>query len=141
MNLVSLDYFKENHFCIELQKKDLTMDFYIKERKNRELIKNSLKIKKFIIGDILKFIYYYKSIPLVFVGMCIAIKRKSFIIPNMVLILRNIVIKSCIELTFFYFYNLGFHLEFLDYKRKFYTFGKNKLYFIRNRLKRDSRIN
>jgi ribosomal protein L19 len=115
-------------------------DYFIKQRKNRELIRKSYKLKKFIIGDILEFVYSYRSIPLVFCGICIAIKRKSFVMPDLVLILRNIIIKTGIELTLSYFYNRGYNFKFLDYRRKFFTFNKNKLYFIRNRDNQESRI-
>ena len=107
----------------------LTPDFYIKQRKNRDFIKNSFKIKKFLIGDILEFVYFYKHIALTFSGICIAIKKKSFTIPDLSLILRNVIIKTGIEVTLSYFYNRAYKLKFLDYKRKFYTFNKNKFVF------------
>jgi ribosomal protein L19 len=132
-----------NYFEIEtkeLLNLELTPDFYIKQRKNRDFIKHSFKIKKFLIGDIVEFVYFYKHISLTFSGICIAIKKKSFILPDLTLILRNIIIKTGIEVTLSYFYNRAYKLKFLDYKRKFYTFNKNKLYFIRHRLNRESKV-
>jgi len=125
---------------VDVESLKINPDFFIKQRKNRELIKNSFKLKKFLIGDILEFVYTYRSIPLVFCGICIAIKRKSFVMPDLVLILRNIVVKTGIELTLSYFYNRGYKFKFLDYRRKFFTFNKNKLYFIRKRGNQESRI-
>lgn len=97
---------------VDIQSLKINPDFFIKQRKNRELIKNSFKLKKFLIGDILEFVYTYRSIPLVFCGICIAIKRKSFVMPDLVLILRNIVVKTGIELTLSYFYIEVINLNF-----------------------------
>lgn len=119
---------------------EILNNFYIKQRKNRELIKNSFIIKKFLIGDILEFVYFYKHIALTFNGICIGVRKKSFVMPDMSLILRNIIIKTGIEVVVSYFYNRIYNLNFLDYKRKFYTFTKNKLYFVRERLNRESRV-
>ena len=114
-------------------------NFYVKLRKDRDLIQNSYIIKKFLIGDVLEFVYFYKSTALTFSGICIAIKKKSFKLPDLALILRNIIVKSGVEVTLSYFYNRAYKLTFLDYKRKFYTYNKNKLYFIRERLNQESR--
>jgi ribosomal protein L19 len=115
-------------------------EFYIQKRKNRSLIKNSLKFKKFKVGDIVEFIFYLKNMALIFSGICIAIKRKNFILPDVVLVLRNVIIKTSIEIIVSYFYNRAYKLKFLDYRRKFYTFNKNKLYFIRKRVNQESRL-
>jgi len=77
---------------------------------------------------------------LIFSGICISIKKKNFILPDVTLILRNIIIKTSIEITVSYFYNRIYKLKFLDYRRKFYTFNKNKLYFIRKRVNQESRV-
>lgn len=117
-----------------------TNGLYIKLRKNRDLIKHSFIIRKFIIGDVLEFAYFYKSAALTFSGICIAIRKKSFVLPDLSLILRNIVIQTGMELIYSYFYNRAYKQKFLDYKRKIFTFNKNKLYFIRDRLNRESRV-
>jgi|JI102314A1RNA_FD_contig_51_1382353_length_1153_multi_2_in_0_out_0_2 ribosomal protein L19 len=114
-------------------------NFYVKLRKERDFIYNSYILKKFLIGDVLEFVYFYKSTALTFSGICIAIKKKSFKLPDLSLILRNIIVKTGVEVTISYFYNRAYKLSFLDYKRKFYTYNKNKLYFIRERLNQESR--
>lgn len=124
---------------IERQYK-LTPAFYIKQRKNRNLIKGSKKYKIFTIGDIIEFLFVFKSVPLLYSGICIAIRKKSFLMPDVTLILRNIVMKVAIEITVSFFYNRIYKLKFLDYKRKFYFFNKNKIFFIRKRLNRESRV-
>jgi ribosomal protein L19 len=132
-----------NYFNIDNllnRKYKLTPAFYIKQRKNRSFIKGSKKYKIFIVGDIIEFLFIFKSVPLLFSGICIAIRKKSFLVPDVTLILRNIIMKTAIEVTVSFFYNRIYKLKFLDYKRKFYFFNKNKIFFIRKRLNRESRI-
>jgi ribosomal protein L19 len=122
------------------QKSLLTPSFYIKGRKNRQFIDGFKKVKKFVVGDIIEFVFFYRSVPLIFSGICLAIKKKSFLAPDITVILRNVIMRVGIEVTFSYFHNRVYKLKFLDYKRKFYFFNKNKLYFIRKRLNRESKI-
>lgn len=129
------------YFYKEL-KKDLKLkpEFYVKQRKNRPFIKKSLKLRTFQVGDIVEFVFFLKNMALIFSGICISIKKKNFIMPDVILILRNIIIKTSIEITVSYFYNRIYKLKFLDYRRKFYTFNKNKLYYIRKRVNQESRV-
>jgi len=130
-----------NYFYNEIKKEfKLKPEFYIKQRKYRKLIKNASKYKQFKVGDILEFIFFIKNVPLIFTGICISIKNKNFILPDVIIILRNIIMRVSIEVTVSYFYNRIYKLKFLDYRRKFYTFNKNKLYFIRNRINQESKI-
>jgi ribosomal protein L19 len=132
-----------NYFNIDdlsSKNKKLTPAFYIKQRKNRKNIKGSKKYKKFLVGDIIEFLFVFKSVPLLYSGICIAIKRKSFLVPDVTLIIRNVIMKVAIEVTVSFFYNRLYKLKFLDYKRKFYFFNKNKIFFLRKRLNRESRI-
>lgn len=137
-NIYNYNYFVSNN-NLENQLK-LTPSFYIKQRKNRNFIKGSKKYKKFVVGDIIEFLFVFRSIPLLYSGICIAIKKKSFLLPDVTLILRNVIMKVAIEITVSFFYNRIYKLKFLDYKRKFYFFNKNKIFFIRKRLNRESRI-
>lgn len=123
-------------------KKDFKLkpEFYVKQRKNRPFIKKSLKLRMFEVGDIIEFIFFFKHMALVFSGICMSIKKKNFIMPDVILILRNIIIKTTLEITVSYFYNRIYKLKFLDYRRKFYTFNKNKLYYIRKRVNQESRV-
>lgn len=123
----------------ELQVYD-EIDFFIKSRKHRAFIKNSFKIRKFLIGDILEFVYNYKNMALTFNGICISLRKKSFVMPDQALILRNVIIGTGIEVTLSYFYNKGYKMLFLDYRRKFFSFNKNKLFFIRDRVNRESKV-
>ena len=138
MNNNIYDYFKKDDL-LERYKK-LTPAFYIKQRKNRKNIKGSKKYKKFLVGDIIEFLFVFKSVPLLYSGICIAIKRKSFLVPDVTLIIRNVIMKVAIEVTVSFFYNRLYKLKFLDYKRKFYFFNKNKIFFLRKRLNRESKV-
>jgi ribosomal protein L19 len=99
-----------------------------------------LKLKAFKVGDILEFIFFLKNMALIFSGICISIKKKNFILPDVTLVIRNILVKTSIEIIVSYFYNRIYKLKFLDYRRKFYTFNKNKLYYIRKRVNQESRV-
>jgi ribosomal protein L19 len=132
------DYFNVNAYSDRYNK--LIPAFYIKQRKNRTFIKGSKRYKNFVVGDIVEFVFLFKSVPLLYSGICIAIRRKSFLVPDVTLILRNIIMKVAIEVTVSFFYNRIYKLKFLDYKRKFYFFNKNKIFFIRKRLNRESRV-
>jgi ribosomal protein L19 len=132
------NYFKIDDLTERYKK--LTPAFYIKQRKNRKNIKGSKKYKKFLVGDIIEFLFVFKSVPLLYSGICIAIKRKSFLVPDVTLIIRNVIMKVAIEVTVSFFYNRLYKLKFLDYKRKFYFFNKNKIFFLRKRLNRESKI-
>jgi len=118
----------------------LTPAFYIKQRKNRNYIKGSKKYKTFLVGDIIEFVFVYKSVPLLYSGICMAIRKKNFLVPDVTLILRNIIMRIAIEVTVSFFYNRVYKLKFLDYKRKFFFFKKNKIFFLRKRLNRESKI-
>ncbi len=132
------NYFNINNLLKKKHK--LTPSFYIKQRKNRNCIKGSKKYKIFVVGDIIEFLFVFKSVPLLFSGICIAIRKKAFIVPDVTLILRNVIMKIAIEVTVSFFYNRLYKLKFLDYKRKFYFYNKNKIFFIRKRLNKESRI-
>jgi ribosomal protein L19 len=135
---MNYNYFRIQNI-LERQYK-LTPTFYIKQRKNRNYIKGSKKYKKFLVGDIVEFLFIFKSVPLLYSGICIAIKRKSFLVPDVTLVLRNVIMKVAIEVTVSFFYNRLYKLKFLDYKRKFYFYNKNKIFYIRKRLNKESKI-
>lgn len=132
------NYFTINNYLNKYAQ--LTPAFYIKQRKNRKTIKGSKKYKIFSVGDIIEFLFVFKSVPLLYSGICIAVRKKSFIMPDVTLILRNIIMKVAIEITVSFFHNRVYKLRFLDYKRKFYFFNKNKIFFIRKRLNKESRV-
>lgn len=136
-NLEKKQYFFRS---ILLYNSNKEIQYYIKQRKQRQYIYHSKKFYQFKIGDIIEIIFYYKCTPIIFSGICISIKGKYFFKPDIILILRNIIIRIAIELTVSYYYNRLYKLKFLDYKRKFSYFNKNKLFFLRNQINRKSQI-
>lgn len=95
------NYFTINNYLNKQAK--LTPAFYIKQRKNRKTIKGSKKYKIFLVGDIIEFLFVFKSVPLLYSGICIAVRKKSFIMPDVTLILRNIIMKVAIEIYCLFF--------------------------------------
>src|SRR6185369_9921654 len=132
-----LDYFFKK---INNKKLKLPPSFYISKRKNRPFIKGSILYRIFTVGDILDFVYFYRSLPLIFKGIFISIRKKNFMMPDVIITLRNVIMKVGLELTVSFFYNRLYKLRFLDYKRKFYNFSKNKIFFIRKRVNRASKV-
>jgi ribosomal protein L19 len=115
-------------------------ELYIEQRKHRKLIKNSWRLKQFFVGDIIEILFFLKNIPLIFSGICISIKRKNFIVSDVIIIIRNMIMKVSIEITVSYYYNRIYKLKFLDFRRKIYTYAKSKMYYIRKRVNQESRV-
>lgn len=59
---------------------------------------------------------------------------------NTTLVLRNVLCSIGVELCISYYYNRLFYLKFSDFKRKQFIYNRAKLYFLRNKLNRESRI-
>jgi ribosomal protein L19 len=75
-----------------------------------------------------------------FEGLCISLKKKNFKLPDVTFILRNVIMGIGVELTISYFYNRLFNFRISDYKRKSLNYKRTKLFFVRNKLNRASRI-
>lgn len=100
-------------------------------RRHRKLIKGLSKSFIFNAGDIIKVVYFRKNYSYVFEGICLGIKKKSFLLPNTSFKLRNIILGISIEMIFLYFSKRLFFLKLHDYKRKFKFINKNKLFYLR----------
>ena len=114
---------------------------HIYMRKHRLKLKGLKNVFIFSVGDILKIIYFRKIYLYIFEGICISIKKKSFLMPNVSFILRNIVLGISIEIIFLFFSNRLYFLKIKDYKRKFNTSHKNKLFYLRFRNNQASYVN
>jgi len=112
----------------------------LKARKNREIFSNWSKILLIKAGDILSVIFRKRSIIYRFEGVCISIKNKKLLNINSSIILRNVLFGIGIEFIFSYYYNRVFFAKAQDYKRKSFWYNRSKLYFLRNRLNRASRV-
>lgn len=112
----------------------------LKARKNRIIFSNLSKILFIKAGDILSVIFRKRSIIYRFEGVCISIKNKKLLNINSSITLRNVLFGIGIEFMFSYFYNRVFFAKTQDYKRKNFWYNRSKLYFLRNRLNRASRV-
>lgn len=111
----------------------------IKERQNRYNILKSNAVF-FNVGDILGVTFRKKNIIYRFEGICICKRKKALLQPDVSLILRNILLGVGIECTVSYYYNRVYKLQVLDHKRKKFIYNRSKLYYLRKKLNRASRI-
>jgi ribosomal protein L19 len=130
---VICDYFKSFH--VKNLKKD-----YIVLRRNREKLKGFKKAFYFKVGDILEIVYMRGRLPLIFTGICICLKKRKMLNPDTGFILRNVIMGVGIEVTFSLFYNRVYKPIFVDFKRKFHNYRKNRLFFVRYRVSRNSKV-
>lgn len=109
-------------------------------RNNRKKIFNLEFTYKFVPGDILSIFFWNKGLIFNFEGICLSIKSRKLKKANISLILRNIIFKVGVELTISFIYNRLFFLKIQDYKRKRFYYKKSKLFYLRNKLNRESRV-
>lgn len=58
------------------------------KKSNRFFIKGLNKKSSFNVGDIIEVVSFKKNLPFIFEGVCIALKKKSFLSPDLSFILR-----------------------------------------------------
>jgi ribosomal protein L19 len=92
-------------------------------------------------GDILTINFWTKTILYHFEGICLSLKNKFFLKPNISIILRNILFSIGIEMSVSYYYNRLFKNIFMsDYKRKKFKYRASKLYYLRLKKNKLSKI-
>jgi ribosomal protein L19 len=102
-------------------------------------VKGLTKAYEFRAGNILKVVYTAKNAAYTFNGICIAV-RKKFKNPNLSFILRNIIIGVGIEMVFSYFGHRLFRLYIEFFKKKQAVLHRARLFYIRSRVNRHSRV-
>ena len=96
---------------------------------------------KFKVGDVLIVFFWIKGIFYRFEGICIRAKKKCFLNSDTSFTLRNVLFGVGIEVTISYYYNRAFNkMLTLDYKRKKFLYRKSKLYYLRTKMNRASRV-
>jgi len=111
----------------------------IKERRKRLRLFSSAV--HFVPGDIIGIVYWKRAYKFSFEGICIKTSKKHFRDSNTSFTLRNVLSGVGIELTISYYYNRAFHkMVTLDYKRKQFIYRKSKLYYLRTKMNRASRV-
>jgi len=105
----------------------------IAERKNRKRVLDKSNMgKMFKSGDILTINFWIKSYNYHFEGLCLSLKNRKINKPNITILLRNIYYGVGIEVKASYFLNRLFINTFMsDYKRKNYIYRASKLYYLR----------
>jgi len=94
----------------------------------------------FIAGDIVKLGFEKGPIGHIFEGICLSIHQKNFGSKNCTFLLRNVIMGVGVELNISYYMNRAYKLEFNDFKRKNFNYKKPRLYYLRIRLNRESKI-
>jgi len=107
-----------------------------------ELRRNRTKVFKnasFIYpGDVLEIFFIKQGTLFKFEGLCLSIRKRFFSDPNTSVLLRTNIQNVGIECIFSYFYNRAYNFSFKDFKRKFSTKRRSKLYFLRSLVKLNS---
>ncbi len=114
--------------------------FAIKLAKKKWSVAGLHMVSQFIVGDVVSVVFRNKSFGYSFEGICLGIKKKFLIGPESSFILRNILGGVGIELLISFFYNRIFLLKISSYKRKKLFYGHARIYFIRYKLNKHSRI-
>lgn len=110
---------------------------WINIRKNQKILKNLDFFKR---GDILTITFWHKSYNYYFEGLCIALK-KNFNNINIMIFLKNILQNTIIEFIGPYYLNRFFLKTFIsNYKRKQLWYKKSKLYYLRKKENKASKI-
>lgn len=91
-------------------------------------------------GDIVVVVFWKAYIVYCFEGLCISIKKKGLLNPDVSLILRNVILGVGVEFTVSYFANRVYNLSLSDYKRKDFLYKRSKLYYVRQQMNRASRV-
>ena len=110
-------------------------------RQNRENFlgfnKNGLIFKG---GDIVKITFNKGGMVYSFEGLCLALKNKKVLSKNSTLILRNVMDRVGVEITVGYYFNRVYNMEFNDFKRKRFVYKKTRLFYLRERINRQSKV-
>lgn len=91
-------------------------------------------------GDVVALVFWNEALIYRFEGICISIRYKSLKNINSNICLRNVLFGIGIEITASYFMNRVYYLTILDYKRKQFLYRRSKLYYLRTKLNRASRV-
>lgn len=134
-----MNYFLKNDK--ELKKNKIV----INKRKQRKFLMNIPILKNtskfFNKGDILRITYLTKTILCNYEGICLSLKNKFFKKPIINVVLRNVLSKIGIELTISYYLNRIFrNMLMSDYKRKRIKYRTSKLYYLRLKKNKISKI-
>jgi len=95
---------------------------------------------RFDAGDILKISYDRGPTTFSFEGLCLSVRNRGFGRKQTTFRLRNVVTGVGVEILMAYFLRRLYKLTFSDYKRKHFIYSKRRLYYLRQRINRESRV-
>ena len=130
-----------NYFLKLYNLKDKKLSIF-KERRNRKSILNKPFMGKFFTrGDIITINFWLKSYNYHIEGLCLSIRNKKLINNNLSILIRNILYGIGIEIRVLYYFNRIFrNIHMSDYKRKKYDYRPSKLYYIRYKRNKASKV-
>jgi ribosomal protein L19 len=96
---------------------------------------------RFDAGDIIKFSYDRGPTTFSFEGLCLAVHGRGFGRKQTTFRVRNVVSGVGVEITLAYYVHRVYKLLFSDYKRKNFRYNKKRLYYLRQRMNRESQVN
>jgi ribosomal protein L19 len=109
--------------------------------------KRNVKINDFFCGrwlhagDVVEIFFFKGNEPIVFEGICLGVKnKKKMFCLDVSFILRNVILGVGIEVVASYYYNRLYFLKISNYKRKFSTVNKSRIFFIRHKANKLSRV-
>lgn len=91
-------------------------------------------------GDILKYSFDRGPSTFFFEGLCLSLRNRGFGRKQTSFISRNVMTSVGVEVLIAYFLRRLYKLSFSDYKRKQFFYNQPRLYFLRDRLNRESRV-
>lgn len=126
------------YFILNLKDKVDKVKLLLLDRLNRKNV--SYNISSIKTGDVMAMVLWKKALIYKFEGICLKIKKKSLIDLNTSICLRNMFNKCGIEVVASYYLNRIFFMIILDYKRKHFMYRKSKLYYLRLKSNRLTKV-
>lgn len=126
------------YFLIDFKVNKLSL--LIKDRLKRKNVLNLINILHITSGDIIALVFWKEAIIYRFEGICFSIKNKSLTNFNTSISVRNVILGVGVEVIASYFPNRVYFMTILDYKRKQFLYRKSKLYYLRKKLNRSSKV-
>ena len=95
---------------------------------------------KVLPGDILDIKIFINGFAKYFKGLCISVRNRAMANRNSSLTVRNYIYKNGLEFFFFLHLNIVLSFNLYDYQRKRFAYRASKLFYLRNKLNRESLV-
>lgn len=91
-------------------------------------------------GDVLDIKIFINGFAKYFKGLCVSLRNRSMLARNSSLTVRNYINKNGVEFCFFLHLNIILSFNLYDYQRKRFAYRASKLFYLRNKLNRESLV-